>query len=326
LTTLGLPGFDESLHPEVERTAREIVDSFLAWIEGDAAGPFFAWLHLFDPHVRYEPPEPYRARFYSGDPTQGGGEKLSTIARFKQAPPVAQDQFAEVRDRAYPRAMYRGEIQYADDQIGRLISTMKERGLYEDTAIVVVGDHGESLGEHEIYYDHQGLYEVSIRIPFILRLPGFPRGVRISEPVGQIDLVPTLAELFDLTVETEQPLRGVSLADALRGEPSPVLEEREWLIHEAAHNAEVVLRRGAWKANFSIFGMLPRPPVLLFNLEEDPNEENNLADAHPEIIAELRPLVQRWIDRHIWNLANPKLEKAMLERLRALGYLPPDEE
>ena len=87
----------------------------------------------------------------------------------------------------------------------------------------------------------------------------------------------------------------------------------------------MVLRRGPWKANFRIFAMHPRPRVLLFNLEEDPDEETNLADAHPEIVAALQPLVQRWIDRHIWNLANPKLEKAMLERLRALGYLPPNE-
>jgi arylsulfatase A-like enzyme len=122
--------------------------------------------------------------------------------------------------------MYRGEIQYTDDQIGRLISALKERGLYEDTAIVLVGDHGESLGEHEIYYDHQGLYETSLRIPFILRLPGFPRGVRISDPVGQIDLLPTLAQLFDLKVETEQTLRGVSLVDVLRNAPSPALDER----------------------------------------------------------------------------------------------------
>jgi arylsulfatase len=325
LSTLDISGFDESRPPQAERSARESVDLFLDWIEGGTTAPFFAWLHLFDPHVRYEPPERYRARFYSGDPTRGEGAKLSTISRFEKAPPVAQEQFGEVRDRAYPRAMYRGEIQYTDDQIGRLISALKERGLYEDTAIVLVGDHGESLGEHEIYYDHQGLYETSIRIPFILRLPGFPRGVRISDPVGQIDLLPTLAQLFDLKVETEQALRGVSLVDVLRNGPSPVLDEREWLIHEAAHNAEVVLRRGPWKANFRIFAMHPRPPVLLFNLEEDPDEETNLADAHPEIVAELQPLVQRWIDRHIWNLANPKLEKAMLERLRALGYLPPNE-
>jgi len=326
LTQLDIPGFDESMSPLAERTARENVDLFLEWIDaGSAGGPFFTWLHLFDPHIKYEPPEPYRARLYSGDPTQGAGEKLSTIERFKRAPPIVQEQFAEVRDLAYPRAMYRGEIQYTDDQIGRLLAALKERGLYEDTAIVVVGDHGESLGEHEIYYDHQGLYEVSLRIPFILRLPGFPRGIRVSKPVGHVDLVPTLAQLFGLTIDTRQPLRGVSLVDALRNDPSPDLDAREWLIIEAAHNTEVVLRRGAWKANFRIFGLLPRPAVLLFDLQADPDEAINLADAHPEIVAELRPLVERWIERNIWNLANPKLEKAALERLRALGYLPPNE-
>ncbi len=326
LTILGIPGFDESLPPQGERTARESVNLLLAWIERDPPGRFFAWLHLFDPHVRYEPPEPYRTKLYSGDPTEGGGAKLSTIAQFEMTSPIAQKQFGEVRDRAYPRAMYRGEIQYTDDQIGRLISALKERGLYEDTAIVVVGVLGECLGDHEIYYDHQGLYEVSIRIPFILRLPGFPRDVRIAEPVSHVDLVPTLAQLFDLDIETEQPLRGVSLVDALRGEPSPELDGRGWLIHEAAHNAEVALRRGPWKMIFRIFNVFGRrgPPIMLFNLEEDPDEEINLADAHPEIVAEMQPMVQRWIERHIWGLANPKLEKAMIERLRALGYLSPN--
>jgi arylsulfatase len=323
LAALNVPGFDESAPSQRELTAGENVDLFLAWIERDATGPFFAWLHLFDPHAPYEPPEQYQAKLYIGDPTQGEGAKLSTIARFMKAPPVVREQFGEIRDRAYPKAMYRGEIQYTDDQIGRLLSELKERGVYEETAIVLVGDHGESLGEHEIYYDHQALYENSLRIPFVLRIPGFARGLRIAEPVSHIDLVPTLAELFDLKVETEQPLRGVSLVDALAGEPDLELVGREWLIHEGGHNAEVVARRGPWKLIFRIYG-LPGPSVLLFNLEEDPDEMSNIAAAHPEIVAQLQPLVQGWIDRNIWGLAAPTLEKAVTERLRALGYLPPD--
>jgi hypothetical protein len=132
-----------------------------------------------------------------------------------------------------------------------------------------------------------------------------------------------LAELFDLKIETEQPLRGVSLVDALAGEPGLELVGREWLIHEGAHNAEVVARRGPWKLIFRIYG-LPGPSVLLFNLKEDPDETSNIAAAHPEIVAQLQPLVQGWIDRNIWGLAAPTLEKAVTERLRALGYLPPD--
>jgi arylsulfatase A-like enzyme len=128
LAALNVPGFDESAPSQRELTAGENVDLFLAWIERDATGPFFAWLHLFDPHAPYEPPEQYQAKLYIGDPTQGEGAKLSTIARFETAPPIVQEQFAEVRDRAYPKAMYRGEIQYTDDQIGRLLSELKERG------------------------------------------------------------------------------------------------------------------------------------------------------------------------------------------------------
>ena len=325
LAALDTPGFDESVPLQSERTARESVDRFLDWIERDATGPFFAWLHFFDPHVSYEPPERYREMFYSGDPTQGAGAKLSKIPEFNQMPPVAQEQFREVRDRTYPKAMYRGEIQYTDDQIGRLISQLRARGLYEDTAIVLVGDHGESLDEHTIYYNHQSLYEVSLRIPFILRLPGYPSGVRIAEPVSHVDLFPTLAQLFDLTIETERPLRGLSLVDALMGEPHSALAERDWLIHESAHNAEVAARRGPWKFIFRIYGR-PGPSVQLFNLEEDPGEMNNVAEAHPEIVAELQPLVQRWIDRNIWGLATPKIEKTVADRLRALGYLPSIEE
>ncbi|MBW2287539.1 MAG: sulfatase [Deltaproteobacteria bacterium] len=324
LTALAVPGFDESAPPRVERIAGDNVDLFLTWVEQNAPEPFFAWLHLFDPHAPYEPPERFRVDLHTGDPTQGEAAKLGATAQFQWSPPIVQEQFAEVRDRAYPKAMYRGEVRYTDDQVGRLISALKERGLYDDTAIVVVGDHGESLGEHEIYYDHAGLYEASLRIPFVLRIPGFPRGVRIAESVSHVDLVPTLAQLFGLEIETSEPLRGVSLVDAIRGEPSPPLEGRQWLIHEAVRNTEVALRRGPWKAIFLIFSVDGGPPVRLFNLEDDPGEETNVVDAHSDIVAELQPLVQRWIDQHIWDLGNDGVEEAMLERLRALGYLSPN--
>ncbi len=322
---LALPGFDEANVPPGELRASQIVPVLIRWIQQDRTRPFFAWLHLFDPHIPYRPPAKYRALYYQGDPTAGDSTPLGESPSFKRsAPKPSREQFGKVRDRRYPAAMYRGEIRFLDDQLGRLLRALEKLGLSDDTAIVLLGDHGESLGEHEIYYDHAGLYEESIRIPFIVRLPGFPAGVRITERVGQIDLAPTLVELFDVNLESTTPLRGLSLAEALRGKQGTALTGRDWMIHESASNHQIAVRRGPWKAIYSVWFM--EPPVLLFDLEQDPKETHNLAKERPELVEELRVRAQPWLDEGRWKIGTEAFEKALGERLRALGYLPGDDD
>ena len=156
---------------EAERPGAEVVDRALSWLDADDRRPFFAWVHLYDAHAPYEPPEPYRGRF---------------------------------ADRPYD-----GEIAAVDAQVARLLSYLDERGLAGDTIVAVAADHGEALGEHGELTHGLLLFEPTLRVPLLLRAPGrLPGGVVVGEPVGLADLAPTLAGLAGVSLAPpRQPAR-----------------------------------------------------------------------------------------------------------------------
>lgn len=322
---LDLPGFDHGPALRKELRAEDVVTRALRWMARDREAPFFAWLHLFDAHMPYEAPREYRSRFYRGDPARGIMPPLSERPNFERAPPVAKRQFRGVRDPYFPVAMYKAEIRYLDDQIGRLVTQLRQRGLYEKTGIAIIADHGESHGEHDIHYDHAGLYEVSIRIPFFVRVPGFPSGVRVAQRVGQVDLAPTLASLYGLELRGSVPVRGLDLSAALRGEPDDALDTRRVFVHEDAHNRIVMVQRGPWKLIVDITRpWFSKAPISLYHTLDDPGEIANLADRHPEIVSELEPFVQRWVETGAWKRKDTDVDPDELEALEALGYVEDD--
>ncbi|HSL83001.1 MAG TPA: sulfatase-like hydrolase/transferase, partial [Thermoanaerobaculia bacterium] len=167
-----------------ERSAGAVTDAAVAWLrgrQGEGAGgerPFFLWIHYFDPHDPYEPPEPFAGRF---------------------------------RDRPYD-----GEIAYVDRELGRLLAVLEAEGVAADTVVVVAGDHGESLGEHGERYHSRSLYEGAVRVPLILAVPGLAEAARGSAVGGFVatlaDLHPTLLDLLGLPpAENAPPVDGRSL-------------------------------------------------------------------------------------------------------------------
>jgi arylsulfatase A-like enzyme len=152
----------------VERTGADTTDLALSWL-GEGEAPWFLWVHLFDPHAPYEP--------------------LETFQRFADSPggdPVV--------------AAYDGELAAADHALGRLLDAITRRGEEQNTLVVVAGDHGESLGEHDVWYDHGGdLFSPVARVPLAFRWPGvLPEGVVVSELVELTDLAPTVRSLLGL--------------------------------------------------------------------------------------------------------------------------------
>ena len=118
---------------DVARRADEVVDNAMPWLEQHAAGRFFAWLHFYDPHSPYDPPEPFKSQF-------------------REAP-------------------YAGEIAFVDHQIGRVLRWLDTRGLADNTIVIAIGDHGESLNEHREGTHGLFIYEATTRVPFIVRSP-----------------------------------------------------------------------------------------------------------------------------------------------------------
>jgi arylsulfatase len=317
---LGWRGFDTMPDLTDQRSAKEVTDLAVDWL-GGTRRPFFAWVHYWDPHMRYEPSPEDAARFYHGDPRAGDGPLLTDHDYFDRFPRDGVREWLKgIRDPAWAPAMYAAEVHGTDREVGRLLRAAREAGG-GDLIVVAVADHGESLGEHEIFYAHTALYEPQLRIPLIIHVPGAPPH-RVDAPVGTVDVAPTLAELAGVELPA-QHLAGVSLVPLVRGGQLPGLADRV-MVHENAHNHGVAVRRGRWKL---IWGITPDHPLLgrppqLFDLEKDPGELHNLAEERPEKVAELRALIEPWVALGTVKRGSmPDLDPAALERLRALGYL-----
>ncbi len=168
--------FDDVSLGSVSRPGDEVVAEALRFLNEAKAGPFFAWIHLYDPHAPYDPPEPYRGRHGQG--------------RF---------------------GLYDGEVAHTDELVGRLLAWLSRESLEEETVVLMIGDHGESLEEHGELDHGFFLYDATMKVPFIIRAPALGRGnVRVQAQVRAIDLMPTVLELVGL--EVPRSVQGVSLA------------------------------------------------------------------------------------------------------------------
>ncbi len=155
----------------------------IAWLEGRQGSRTFVWLHLYDPHDPYEPPEPHASRY---------------------------------ADRPYD-----GEVAFADELVGRLDAALHRLGRRGDTLLVVTSDHGEGLGEHGEAVHGFFVYESTLAVPLLVRGPGIAPGTRLATTVRSVDLLPTTLELLGAPLVAPHEASGRSLAAALRGGPGP---------------------------------------------------------------------------------------------------------
>ena len=159
--------------------------------------PFLLFLRHMDPHAPYLPPAPFERMFYHGNELDRKNKSMQPVMAFKPF----RDFFASwmppgITDKDYVIAQYDGAIAYMDAAIQRIFTALAARGLAENTIVVVNGDHGETLYDHECYFDHHGLYEPTLTVPLIIRYPGrLPAGRRVRGYNQHKDLVPTLLEL-----------------------------------------------------------------------------------------------------------------------------------
>lgn len=198
--------FERHFHPdaELERRGGDTVDHALTWI-GDQRGAWFAWVHLFDAHGPYEPPPPFDTRYYQGDPRDPAHTSMKDV---KNVAAYLKKSLEGITDVNYVTAEYDGEISYADAQLARLLDAVDTR----NTLVLVIGDHGESLGEHGVWFNHgDDLYEASVHVPFAMRWPGrVNEGVRVEQPFEGTDLAPTVLAIVG--VPTAPSMTGLSSA------------------------------------------------------------------------------------------------------------------
>ncbi|RLF16743.1 MAG: sulfatase [Thermoprotei archaeon] len=248
--------------------------------------PFFLFIHYWDPHTPYLPPKGFRERFYSG-----GGTKLSSLlkktrwGRFLLKTKWIQQLITEGHDeKEYVDSLYDEEILYSDWCISRVINLLKELDLYDNTVIIVTSDHGEGLGENDIYYDHHGLYEWDIRVPLIISYPqALPRGKRIRELVTHEDILPTILDLAG--IKGDLKVDGKSLIPIIDG----IEKGREFVICvENTRMTKRAIRTHRWKLietlRPDVYGR-PAGYLELYNIEE--GEKTNKVGEEHDLASEL---------------------------------------
>ena len=257
--------------------------------------PFLLFLRHMDPHAPYLPPAPFERIFYHGNERDRKNKSMQGVMAFKPF----RDFFASwmppgITDKDYVIAQYDGAIAYMDAAIQRIFTALAAKGLDENTIVVVNGDHGETLYDHECYFDHHGLYEPTLVVPLIIRYPGrLPAGRRVFGYNQHKDLAPTLLDLAGIKRD-DIAFDGRSLLPMVRGEVAS--HESEFYITECTWMRKHGWRTPQWKL---ILALEPdfhfKPPVELYNLVEDPQENHNLADSQPQVVAALQERMETWI-------------------------------
>ncbi|UVI28247.1 sulfatase family protein [Paenibacillus spongiae] len=258
--------------------------------------PFLLFLRHMDPHSPYLPPEPFDRIFYEGNENDPDNKSLEGMDSFEPFVHYLRSWIPEdCTDSAYVDAQYDGAVAYMDSCIRRLFTALEDLGIEEETLVVITADHGETLNEHDCYYDHHGLYETNLVIPLILRFPGkVPAGKRKSDYTQMKDLMPTVLEL--LGIETDIAFDGRSLVDYMNG--GERVREPEFYITECTWMRKHGWRTPEWKL---IVALEPdfhfKPEIELYNLIKDPLELENVAEQEPEVVKLLTGRLEAHIGR-----------------------------
>jgi len=270
-----------------ERRGDQVVKQSLGWLERNKGGSFFLWVHLFDPHDPYTPPPPYD-RQYSGRP-------------------------------------YDGEIAYTDANVGRLVDGLKQNGLYDGCLIVLMGDHGEGLGEHGEKTHGYFIYDSTLRIPLIFKLPGMaaPPGKRLAGPLRTIDVLPTVLQILGLSGKVRAPeMQGRGVFSALVGQSAltelPSQAEAMLPYYHFDYSPLSSIRMGRFK-------YIEAPKPELYDTVSDPSESRNLVVEKKALAAQLKDLLRQDIARFSPKKTAPAAPKnvdaATIEKLSSLGYV-----
>ena len=313
-----------------EAGVRQTFDRAIAWLRRHAGTEFFMFLHTYEIHHPYDPPDEY-SDLYRSDPDD---EAFSKRSLSKWAP-----------------VLYDREIRFVDDQLRRLDAELERLGIADDTIVIITSDHGDEFLDHDNLGHGRHLYDDVLRVPLIVRGPGVPRGRRIDTPVGSIDLMSTILSLSNVNVPGTTAGRDLSLlwGNTSDDEPGEAVDWVERPLFAETHspygldaNGRLVrvepfsysVRLGRWSA------MRYREKdgwrIELYDDSNDPGQQENLSPDPPALAADAIALLEGYeasCSRGVRRLATlnrstrqkaPEqvpIDPERAEKLRALGYL-----
>ena len=265
----------------VEKRGDEVVENALAWLQQHKTSPFFAWIHLFDPHDPYRPPPPFEELF--------------------------------------PEDRYRGEVAYTDMLIGEIIGWLKQEQLYDNALVVFTSDHGEALGEHGEPTHGLFVYESVLRVPLIIKLPGqVNAGTTMAPPVQSIDILPTV--LQSLGIDQPAAVQGVELLSRINSKSAParlIYAESLYPRTQYGWSALRCIREGSFKyiqAPRAELYDLSTDPLELENLLQ---QNKTMASRLKASLQSFRET----LEADQTSSQATQVDAETLARLRALGYV-----
>jgi arylsulfatase A-like enzyme len=308
-----LAGFNEhyNLGTDGHETADMVAPLALDWLRRRGREDhWFLHVHLWDPHTPYRTPSAFGDPFADEPHPEWIDDEVLSRHWGLSGPHSAQEvlgfgplpqyrgyrrQPQQIASQSDVRRMFDGYdvgIRFADHHIGRILATLSDIGVWDETAVMVSSDHGETLGELGIYCDHQTADLHTHRVPLILRWPGMGPG-RVDRAFRyQFDVAATVAELVGATVPAVWD--GVSFASDLQG--GPLVPNRDHLILScAAWATQRAVRFGPWlyvRTYHDAFHNFPQ--TMLFNVEADPHEQRDVADEHPHVVGRASALLLDW--------------------------------
>ncbi len=309
-------GFDRFDEPAgAERKATATTDAAIAWLNEQGDAPYFLWLHYFDPHAPYEAP-PLHPPFAADDDLRAYlGER-----RFLEYG-VQHD------DRPFPTTdmidFYDDEIRYLDGEIGRLLAALRQSDDWKKTILVLVGDHGEGLGQHEEW--HHGLvWGEQLHVPLLFRVPG-EMPYRVPEPISVVDVIPTLFAYLD-GIPSDSFLEQASGTNRLfdTGPRFLISQSSSRRRTQSDPFGVYSMTTAKWKYIYRASG-----DDALYFLETDPFELTNRIESEPDEAARLREIIMAELERQVergallWGGTSPSsepLDQKTRDELKALGY------
>jgi arylsulfatase A-like enzyme len=307
---------DSASHDDI--TGPRTRDAFVKWLDEAGSKPIFAFIHLWDVHYDFIPPQKYVDMFDPGydGPVTGRGF-MSDTSIHAQMPK---------RDLDHLLARYDGEIRFTDDMIAEILAALERKGRLENAIVIITADHGEEFFEHGRKGHHRTLYDEVVKVPLVIRWAGkFKAGVQVNDQVRLVDIMPTV--LAAARVPLTHPISGRDITPLLTGEGE--LPSEDALIELLIDRNDL---RGVRSNARKLMGIPSRNAWEHYNLVTDPGEQSPAGAMTPAIIADIANLdaMLRQAARLKTTLGLPdclvNLSAGMTNRLGGLGYLGSDEE
>ncbi|MFL5658217.1 MAG: sulfatase [Ktedonobacteraceae bacterium] len=299
-------GFDEYItyawdrsDPAVLRKAETVAEKALPLIGRllEQTQPFFLFIHYWDPHTPYLPPPPYRDKFYpkDRDPYDLNNHSMDEAWTWGPFKWYFHEWMPGITDVEYVINLYDGETAYMDCHLRRVFAALAP--VQEETLIILTADHGEVLNEQPGYFDHHGLYEGNVHVPMILYWPGkLPKGKRVPGFVQNLDLAPTILDLVG--IPDRDNMEGLSMLPTIFGLRDGNYDEI--YLSEATWELKRGIRTRRWKFIDSIEpDPHGRPMQELFDLQIDPQEQQNVVGEYVDVAKELEARLAAWVGRRL---------------------------